>query len=62
MSFIKYKSKFQDSWLSDDKYKKWVQKCDGDVYSARCKACCKVFSVAGQGVKALDTHAKGKNI
>ena len=58
MSGIKYKTSFQDVWLTDDRYKLWLQK-DDNVYSAKCKVCSKTFSVAGQGIKALDTHAKG---
>ena len=38
--------------------KLWFQK-DADIYSAKCKDCSKSFSVAGQGRKVLDTHAKG---
>ena len=55
-----YKTKFQDIWLQDDKYIKWLQKVDNDPYSGRCKVCAKVISISGQGVKALDTHASGK--
>ena len=57
---LKYKSKFQDAWLRNQKYNIWLEKVADDEHSARCKVCCKVFSVAGQGVKALDTHATGK--
>lgn len=55
---VKYKAKFQDIWVNDDRYSQWVQKCD-DLYSARCKVCSKIISVAGLGVKALDKHAEG---
>ena len=55
---VKYKVKFQDIWINDDKYSQWVQKCD-DLYSARCKVCSKIISVAGLGVKALEKHAEG---
>ena len=58
MSGIKYKTSFEDIWLTDDQYKLWLQK-DADIYSAKCKVCSKLFSVVGQGRKALDTHAKG---
>ena len=58
MSGIKYKTFFQDIWLTNDQYKIYFQE-DADIYSAKCKVCTKSFSVAGQGRKALDTHAKG---
>ena len=57
MSGIKRKTSFQDTLLTDDPYNLWLQK-DADIYSAKCKVCSKSFSVAGQGRKALDTHAK----
>ena len=58
MSGKKYKISFQDIWLEDDKYKLWLSRAS-DSYSAKCKLCSKVFSVAGKGIKALDTHAQG---
>ena len=60
MSGKKYKTSFQDIWLEDDKYKLWLSWAS-DSYSTKCKGCSKVFSVAGQWIKALDTHAKGTN-
>ena len=57
MSEIKYKSSFQDIYLTDDQYKLWLQK-DANTYSAKCKVCSKWFSVAGQERKALDKYAK----
>ena len=58
MSGKQYKTSFQDIWLENDKYKSCLSWASG-CYSAKCKVCSKVFSVAGQGIKALDTHAKG---
>ena len=54
----KYKSSFQEIWLSDDKYFPWLQK-DKDTSLARYKICSKSFSVAATGIKALDVHANG---
>ena len=34
---------FNDSWLSDDRFKSWLQKDSGST--AKCKLCCKTFSV-----------------
>ena len=53
---IKYKTSFRDIWLTDNQYELWLQNNAG-IYSAKCKVCPKSFSVAGQGRKALDTHA-----
>ena len=44
--------------IPSDKYKLWLSQAS-DSYSAKCKLCSKVFSVAVQEIKALDTHAKG---
>ena len=55
----KYKCSFQDSWLQNEPYSSWVVKVD-DIYSAKCRLCCKTFSIANMGVKALDAHAKGE--
>ena len=50
----KYKSSFQDEWLSNEVYKKWVKKrVTDDKHKAYCKVCMKPFSVSGLGVKAL---------
>ena len=57
MSKQKYKSKFQDEWLVNSKYKDWIRKVEKDVHSAYCSYCIKEISIAGQGSKALDGHA-----
>ena len=54
----KYKSSFQEIWLSDDKCFPWLQK-DKDTSLARYRICSKLFSVAAMGIKALDGHANG---
>ena len=52
----KYKTCFQDGWLSNPIYSVWLEKgASGDV--AKCKICSKTFSVARKGIKALDSHA-----
>ena len=56
----KYKSSFQDEWLSNEVYKKWVKKVTDDKHKAYCKVCMKSFSVSGLGVKALEIYSKGK--
>ena len=49
------KNKFQDKWLSDVTFKKWLTK-DTDIHSARCKLCPKVFSIGNMGASALVSH------
>ena len=58
-SKIKYKCIFKESWLEVEKYKKWVMKVAGDIYSAKCRFCSKNISIAGQGYLQLDSHMKG---
>ena len=55
---IKYKCSFQEDWLSIDDFKPWLRKVEGDKHSAKCSVCFKTISIAGQGVKALESHAK----
>ena len=57
-SKIKYKTSFQDDWLMANNFKSWIPKIENDAFSARCKICSKTMSVAGQGVKALESHEK----
>ena len=57
-SKVKYKTPFQDDWLSNSDFKSWVKKVDGPIYSAKCSACCKTCSISGQGIKQLQSHAK----
>ena len=54
---IKYKCSFQEDWLSIDDFKPWLRKV-GDKHSAKCSVCFKSISITGQGVKALESHAK----
>ncbi|XP_065665582.1 uncharacterized protein LOC136087006 [Hydra vulgaris] len=54
----KYKSSFQEIWLSNVSYTSWLQK-DKNPSLARCKVCSKLFSVAAMGIKAVDAHARG---
>lgn len=58
MSAVKYKCKFLDEWLSNEKFQLWVKRVDSDCHSAYCTSCKKKFSIAGQGVKQLESHMK----
>ena len=53
----KYKSHFQEAWLSEPEYIKWFKKKKNDNTLAFCTACLKSFSVAAHGKKILVLHA-----
>ena len=55
---IKYKCSFLEDWLSIDDFKPCLRKVEGDKHSAQCSGCFKTISIAGQGVKMLESHAK----
>lgn len=50
----KYESNYQQSWLENEKYKKWVRKVDEK--HAKCIICNVKFTVKWDGEKALSTH------
>ena len=56
----KYESHFQDAWLSEPEYSKWLKKDKNDNSLAFCTVCLKSFSVAAHGKKALMLHASRK--
>lgn len=45
--------------VSNEKYKDWIKNAN-DKHKAYCTVCLNKFSVAGQGIKALDIHVEGK--
>ena len=47
----KYKSKFQDEWLTNEKYRTWIRRVKNNPHVAYCYCCSKEISVAGQGTK-----------
>ena len=57
-SKIKYKTCFQNDWLMDNNFKSWIPKIENDAFSAKCNIFNKIISIAGQGVKALESHDK----
>ena len=52
---------FNMDWLTDDLYKGWLKKVNGDKHAAYCKVCCKQFSIASMGKAALKSHMDGVN-
>ena len=55
-----YDSHFQDEWLSDEKYKYWINKDKNDPTKAYCTLVNKSISIARKGKGNLDEHANGK--
>ena len=53
------KYKFQDLWLEDEEWKKWLRR-GNDKYSAFCCFCKKTFDISHSGVNCVKAHAKGK--
>ena len=58
---IKYKCSFQKVCLTIGEIKPWLRKVEGDKHSAKYLFCFKTISIAGQGVKSLESHAKSSN-
>lgn len=53
----KYKSRFQEAWLSEPERSKWLKKGKNDNNLAFCTIFLKSISVAAHGKKALVLHA-----
>lgn len=50
---------FNDNWLIDVKYSKWLTKSN-DKSKAHCTFCTKDFDISNMGVAALNSHLSGK--
>ena len=50
---------FQDGWLSNEKYRKWIRKSQNKK-EARCFVCNKNLDISAMGSSTLDSHASGK--
>lgn len=53
------KCKFQDAWLSNPQYNKWIERGSSSS-EAKCKACKKTFAVQNMGEAAVKSHMKSK--
>ena len=57
----KRKVAFAPNWLEDERYKSWIQRVDGDVYSFHCSLCNKTLSCGSGHVKRHhDSHSVNK--
>lgn len=52
--------KFQDSWLNNKEFEKFIKKIDGQPHLAFCKYCNATISVRLDGVRSLTNHMKTK--
>ena len=46
----------------DNNFKSWISKIENDAFTTRCKILNKTISIAGQGVKALESHEKSMKL
>lgn len=53
------KCSFNDAWLTDSEYNKWLAKVPGNPYSFRCRWCAKDNGLGNMGKTALKAHARG---
>lgn len=53
------KCKFNDFWLSDGNFQKWLLPVKGNVYQGYCKICSSKFDVSHSGISCVRSHAKG---
>ena len=51
---------FNDHWLDNEKYKKWLKQDESNKRKAYCTACKKTIDLGSMGEGAIMSHAKGK--
>lgn len=57
----KRKTAFVEGWLSDDRFKSWISRVDGDINSFRCTLCNKTLSCSSGHVnRHHSSHLKSK--
>ena len=52
---------FNDDWLENPKYQKWLSKCSIDKFYAKCGLCNSRFTIKYKGESEIITHMEGKN-
>lgn len=58
----KQKRKFSDGWLSDDRYKHWIEKVPFDETLFYCNICNKSFSCSSHVSRHVDSACHKNNI
>jgi len=53
-------TKFNQLWLKEDNFKKWLEFNEKDENSAKCKLCQSTFSLSNMGKQALSSHVRSK--
>ena len=51
---------FQEIWLSDNRFKGWLEPVAQNNSQARCIRCKKTFGLSNMGVQAVKSHSEGK--
>ena len=52
---------FNNEWLKNPKYEKWLSKCSIGEFYAKCGLCNSRFTIKYRGESELITHLEGKN-
>ena len=52
----KYKCKFQNAWLTDERFRAWIRKAENDPDATFCS----FWQKSGQGITQLESHMKGE--
>ena len=60
MSSGKCNCKFQNTWLTDKRFRAWIRKSENGPHTAFCSFWQKSVSVARQGIKQLEFHMNGE--
>ena len=56
------KCRFNELWLQDPRYSKWIERDPKSMHSALCKFCKgKSVDIKTMGTSALNSHMKGKH-
>ena len=54
------KFKFQDRWLNERQFSKWIAGADTSLNEANCRVCQKSFDISNMGEAALRSHMHSK--
>ena len=55
----KFKSTFNNEWLTDSAFASWLQAVPDDPHRARCSLCSKTFDLNNMGRQAIVSHKSG---
>lgn len=55
----KFKTTFNNEWLTDSAFASWLQAVPADPHRARCTLCSKTFDLSNMGRQAIVSHKSG---